>query len=154
MPGAKLALQTLHQEGFRSIVITNQAGIARGMLSENDLDKIHSAMLDEVKDAGGAIQKIYHCPHHWDDHCECRKPKPGLFFQAHRDFDLNLSEIYFLGDDECDRLAAEAAGCRFLQVTDSLPLLACVDRVIRETHTSKLLSTERRFHEKNPIDGA
>ncbi len=131
-PGAKEALQRLHHAGIRTLVITNQAGIARGMMSEEDVARIHEALGNEAAEAGGSIQKIYHCPHHWDDGCECRKPKPGLFFQAHRDFNLNLSKTYYLGDDECDRQAAEAAGCRFLRVTEENSLLACVDRLIRD----------------------
>lgn len=141
-PGAKQALRILNREGFRTIIITNQAGIARGLMSENDLERIHAAMRAEAEDAGGAIHKIYYCPHHWEEHCDCRKPKPGMFFQAHRDFNLNLRDIYYIGDDECDRQAADAADCRFLQVSESFPLLACVDRVIREMNPSQKASVE------------
>ena len=63
--------------------------------------------------AGGHIEAMYYCPHDWDEGCECRKPKPGLLFQAQRDLHLDLSRTLFIGDDERDGQAAEAAGCPF-----------------------------------------
>ncbi len=65
----------------------------------------------EARAAGGAIDAIYYCPHDWDAGCECRKPDPGLLFQAQRDLNLDLTPHVFLGDDERDAEAADAAGC-------------------------------------------
>ena len=66
--------------------------------------------------AAGAIEAIYHCPHDWDEGCECRKPAPGMLFQAQREFDLDLTRTPFIGDDERDGQAAAAAGCPFAMV--------------------------------------
>ena len=64
-------------------------------------------------------QAIYVCPHHWDENCECRKPKAGMFFEAARDFKLQLSELLYIGDDERDEEAATLAGCRFILISQS-----------------------------------
>ncbi len=75
LPGALEALQRLNDAGVRTIVVTNQSGIARGIMSEDDLAAIHARMTAEAQAAGGAIAAAYHCPHGWDDGCDCRKPK-------------------------------------------------------------------------------
>lgn len=121
--GAKEAIALLTQHGYRLIVVSNQAGIGRGVMSEEDLARVHARMLAEVAESRGAIEAIYHCPHDWNDGCECRKPRPGMLLQAQRDFDLNLSRVVFLGDDERDAQAADAAGCRSLLVSSDRSLL-------------------------------
>ncbi len=123
LPGALNALRLLHAAGYRVVVVSNQAGIARGVMSEADLAAIHHAMIEETGAAGGKIDKIYYCPHDWDAGCECRKPRPGMLFQAQRDLHLDLSRTYFLGDDERDAEAAECAGCRFGKISADQPLL-------------------------------
>jgi histidinol-phosphate phosphatase family protein len=121
--GAKEAIALLTQHGYRLIVVSNQAGIGRGVMSEEDLARVHERMLAEVAESRGAIEAIYHCPHDWNEGCECRKPRPGMLLQAQRDFDLNLSRVVFLGDDERDAQAADAAGCRSLLVSADKSLL-------------------------------
>jgi D-glycero-D-manno-heptose 1,7-bisphosphate phosphatase len=126
LPGALQALALLTRAGYRVIVVSNQAGIARGAMSDGDLDAIHARMRSDVDAAGGRIDAIYHCPHGWDDGCECRKPRPGMLFQAQRDFSLDLTRTTFIGDDDRDAEAAEAAGCPWALVTDDRPLLRLV----------------------------
>src|SRR5919106_4440129 len=91
LPGAKEALRLLHKAGYRVIVVSNQAGIGRGLMTETDLQQIHDKMRAEAAETGGSIERVYYCPHAWDAGCECRKPKPGMLFQAQRDFQLDLS---------------------------------------------------------------
>lgn len=126
LPGALQALALLTRAGYRVIVVSNQAGIARGAMSDGDLDAIHARMRSDVDAAGGRIDAIYHCPHGWDEGCECRKPRPGMLFQAQRDFSLDLTRTMFIGDDDRDAEAAEAAGCPWALVTDDRPLLRLV----------------------------
>jgi D-glycero-D-manno-heptose 1,7-bisphosphate phosphatase len=123
LPGSLEALRLFHEAGYRIIVASNQAGVARGQLTTDSLETIHDRARTEAQRAGGAIDAIYYCPHDWDDGCECRKPKPGLLFQAQRDFSLDLTRTHFLGDDERDLQAAEAAGAPGLLVTDEQSLL-------------------------------
>jgi D-glycero-D-manno-heptose 1,7-bisphosphate phosphatase len=133
LPGAKQALRLLNEAGYRVVVVSNQAGIGRGVMTEADLVKIHAAMRTETTGAGGRIDQIYYCPHDWNTGCECRKPNPGLLFQAQRELNLDLTRTAFIGDDERDGQAAEAAGCPFMQVSDSQSLLDCVQQLIERS---------------------
>lgn len=131
LPGALDALRMLDSAGYRVIVVSNQAGIARGAMTEADLDAIHAKMRSEAQGAGGRIHAIYHCPHDWDEGCECRKPSPGMLFQAQREHDLDLTRTFFFGDDERDGEAASAAGCRWAMVTDGSPLVSLTEKLIQ-----------------------
>jgi histidinol-phosphate phosphatase family protein len=115
--GSLEALRLLRESGHRTIIASNQPGIGRGVMSEADLTAVHDRMQNEVAQAGGRIDAIYHCPHNWDDGCDCRKPKPGLLYQAQRNFHLDLTRTPFIGDDERDAAAAADAGCPFHRVT-------------------------------------
>ena len=92
-------------------MVSNQPGIARGNLSEEDLFEIHKKMLNELGEIGAHIDKIYYCPHNWDDGCFCRKPRPGMLYEAQRDFGLDLTKCFLVGDDERDIEAGRKAGC-------------------------------------------
>jgi len=112
-PGALKALRLLHQAGYRTIVASNQAGIGRGVMSEADLAAVNGHMRQDAIRAGGEIAAVYYCPHDWEAGCDCRKPKPGLLYQAQRDFHLDLTRTPFVGDDERD--AAQSVGPRGIQ---------------------------------------
>jgi D-glycero-D-manno-heptose 1,7-bisphosphate phosphatase len=127
LPGSLEALGLLADRGYRVVVVSNQAGIARGALTEADLDAVHRRMLAEAR---GAIEAVYHCPHGWDDGCECRKPAPGMLFRAQRELELDLTRTPFFGDDERDGQAAAAAGCPFTLVSERRPLLDVVQQLV------------------------
>jgi histidinol-phosphate phosphatase family protein len=112
LPGAKEGVSLLKKKGYKIVLVSNQAGIARGKMTEDDLQNIHQKMQNELAEDGGLIDAIYVCPHGWDDNCFCRKPKPGMLFQAQRDLAFDLSRVYFIGDDERDVEAGRAAGCK------------------------------------------
>jgi histidinol-phosphate phosphatase family protein len=112
LQGAKDALIKLKTTGYQIILVSNQAGIAREKMTHDDLADIHSHMMNELDELGGGIDNIYYCPHGWDENCDCRKPKPGMLFQAQRDFHLDLSKIWFIGDDERDEIAGKTAGMK------------------------------------------
>ena len=123
LPGALEALRLFSEAGYRVIVISNQAGIGRGTMKEEDVRVIHARMRAEAAAAGGRIDAVYYCPHGREDGCDCRKPKPGMLLQAQQDFALNLRQVVFIGDDVRDGQAGAAAGCRWMQVTPSRSLL-------------------------------
>ena len=110
------ALLTLSKNKFKFIVITNQAGVGRKKMSLTNLSLIHDKMAKKLKEKGIKILKIYFCPHHWKDNCECRKPKPGLFFIASSKYKLNLNETIYIGDDPRDCLAAFNSGCKSILI--------------------------------------
>jgi histidinol-phosphate phosphatase family protein len=130
LPGALEALRLLKEGGYRVIIASNQAGIGRRTMTEKDLMQIHDRMKVEAEKAGGKIDEVYYCPHDWNEGCECRKPKPGLLFRAQRELNLDLTRTPFVGDDERDAAAAEAAGCPFVLVSDDLPLLGVAQRLV------------------------
>jgi histidinol-phosphate phosphatase family protein len=134
IPGARRALAALTRAGYRTIVITNQPGVARGALDDRTLEAIHQRMIGEAAAAGGTIDAIFACVHGWDDGCDCRKPKPGLLFEAQRRFNLDLSRVPFLGDDSRDGEAARAAGAPFLPVSDDTPISSVVARLLEGEH--------------------
>ncbi len=112
LPGAPAALRRLTEAARRLVIVTNQRGIARGLMSEADLADIHTRMLAELSAAGAQITAIYYCPHDRTQ-CLCRKPQPGMLHQAQRDFPvIDFARAVLIGDSRSDLEAARRAGCR------------------------------------------
>lgn len=114
IPGSLEAIIRLNQAGYTIVVATNQSGVGRGYYTEAMLGQIHQKMADSLSVMGGAgaIDKIFYCPHHPDVHCRCRKPEAGLFRQIAETYQLDLSNIFSIGDSLRDIQAAQTAGCR------------------------------------------
>lgn len=108
--GSLEAIALFTEHGYKVVVITNQSGLARGLLDAATLEKIHAKMQRMAAEKGGKIDAIYFCPHGPDDDCSCRKPKPGLIETFAADNHVNLSGIAFIGDSLRDLQAAQAAG--------------------------------------------
>lgn len=126
LPHALSALRQLATTSFAIIVVTNQSIIGRGLVDSATVDDIHAHMLQAIYYCGGRIDGIYVCPHHPDDGCLCRKPKPGLLQQASSDLDLDLTRSYLIGDSMSDMDAALAAGCTpILVLTGKVDVQAC-----------------------------
>lgn len=113
IPGASEAIKMINNSGYLAIVITNQPVIARGELTFSGLDEIHKKLETLLGNDGAYLDAIYYCPHHPDKgfkgevkelkiECECRKPKPGLIYQAAKDFNIDLSKSYMIGDSKID----------------------------------------------------
>lgn len=130
LDGAVEAVRLLNEGGYLTILISNQPGIARGNLTEEALQDIHDKMNLDLQNAGAHIDKIYYCPHNWDEGCGCRKPRPGMLYQAQKEFSLNLRNTYLIGDDERDIEAGEKAGCRNLLVDEDYTVLDAVRDIL------------------------
>ena len=122
-PYAAPALKHLNENGWLAIVVTNQAGVARGYFSEDTIQRIHAAMMDQLESNGARLDAIYYCAHHpsvgeppYRVDCECRKPKPGLIARAAQDFDINLAESWMVGDRYSDVELARNAGVKSMFV--------------------------------------
>ena len=116
--GAPEAIRRLRDAGYLMIVVTNQAGIARGLYGEADVHELHRHLDRELERHGTAIDAYYYCPHHpekgiepYRRECACRKPLPGMLLQAAADFSLNLGGSFLVGDKLSDIEAGLAAGC-------------------------------------------
>ena len=120
LPGAREAIAQVTRAGHRVIVCTNQAAIARGLVSVEIVEEIHQRLIAEVAGFGGAIEKVYYCPHPKDGNCSCRKPRPGLLLRARDELGADLSDAVFVGDSMTDVRAALAAGVRPILVLTGL----------------------------------
>lgn len=100
------------EAGYIILVITNQAGIAKGLFTKEDFLKLTDWMIGQFLNNGVIISKVYYCPHHPDitGFCECRKPNPGMILQAIKEFNLDISECVLIGDMESDIEAGRKAG--------------------------------------------
>lgn len=105
-------LKILSIYGYKFIVITNQAGISRGIVTEEKVNKINNKIKEDLMQYGINIEKFYVCPHHWNQNCFCRKPKPGMLIDACSEYDISVENTIFIGDSNTDIDAAEAVGCK------------------------------------------
>ena len=101
-----------------SHVITNQSGIARGYFSKGVLENIHEKMKKELSKEDAGVDAIYYCPHHPDEHCNCRKPNPGLLEKAIKDFDIDIENSFIIGDRMLDVEAGYKIGCKTVLVPE------------------------------------
>jgi D-glycero-D-manno-heptose 1,7-bisphosphate phosphatase len=108
--GVAEALRLLQAKGFLLIVVTNQRGIGRGLMTEKDLDDVHRGMREELDREGVILDALYHCPHDLDDDCDCRKPRPGMLKAAMKSFAIDRERSIIIGDSETDIEAGRAAG--------------------------------------------
>ena len=118
MPKTRSAMKLLAQKGFKFIIITNQAGIARKMVDEVELSKIHWNMVEEFAQDEIEILRIYMCPEHWNANSPRRKPLAGMFFEAARDFKIRMDHCMYVGDDIRDCEAASNAGCGMVYLSE------------------------------------
>ena len=106
--GALKAISELTKIFNRIIIITNQQGIGKGIMSDSDLNALHIQMSEKITSSGGKINKIYYCPHLQELDCLCRKPKPGMIQQAIIDFpEIVINHSYLIGDSDTDILAGK-----------------------------------------------
>lgn len=123
LPDVAKAIKAINKSGYLAIVITNQPVIARGDCTFEQLQTIHNKMETELGKEGAFVDAIYVCPHHTDKgfsgerpeykcDCDCRKPKPGLLLQAAKDFNIDLSQSYMIGDSDRDVKAGKNAGVK------------------------------------------
>ena len=124
LPGVPEALRRVAEAGFHLIVISNQPVVARGMVTEPEVDVLHEYLRSQISKQGGPrIEAFYYCPHHpnadverYRQDCACRKPRPGMIRQAARDHGIDLQASYMVGDRITDIIAGSKAGCRTIQV--------------------------------------
>lgn len=129
LPGVIDGLKLLQDAGYLLIIITNQSGIGRGYYTERDFKLLNDWMISFLNEKGVIISQVYYCPHlpnalieEYRMDCECRKPKLGLFYEAVKDFDLDISKCYSIGDKIRDCAICQYTSCRgFLIGTNETP---------------------------------
>lgn len=137
------AIKTINKSEYLAIVVTNQPVIARGEVSFEQLDEIHQKMETLLGKEGAFIDGLYFCPHHPDSgfkgevkelkiDCDCRKPKPGMLLQAAKDFNIDLSRSFMIGDSDNDMAAGSAAGCKCIRIDRDGDLLKAVKQALNK----------------------
>ncbi len=118
-PYAAEAVRLLHEAGWLAVLVTNQAGVARGYFTEDIIGHVHKELARELERGGAQLDAIYYCPHHpsvgeppYRATCDCRKPKPGLILRAADELSLDLSQCWMIGDRYSDTELARNAGVR------------------------------------------
>lgn len=144
--GVAEAIKLINQSGYLAIVVTNQPVIARGEVTWEELNEIHKKMATLLGKEGAYVDGIYICPHHPDKgfegerpeykiDCDCRKPKPGLLLQAAKDFNIDLSESYMIGDSHRDVEAGENAGVKksiLIKENNENALLSIINEIFKD----------------------
>jgi D-glycero-D-manno-heptose 1,7-bisphosphate phosphatase len=116
IPGSLEAIARLNHAGFRVVVASNQSGIGRGLFDMATLNAINEKMYKALGQLGGRIDALFYCPHPAEANCACRKPKPGMFHDIARRFNMSLLEVASVGDSLRDMEAASSAGAQPLLV--------------------------------------
>ena len=123
LPKVLSAINTLSKIFERIIIITNQQGIGKGIMTVNDLQLLHQKMKNEIMRNGGKIDKVYFCPHLENENCNCRKPEIGMIENAIKDFPtIKLQNACLVGDSSSDIQAGEKAGVKSVKVDNQFTL--------------------------------
>lgn len=130
LPHAAEGVRELARRGYLTVVVTNQRGVGRGLMSLADLEAVHARLRAELAAGGARLDGIYACPHDRDAGCECRKPRPGLLLRAARELGIDLARSLLVGDSERDLEAGRAAGVPLLfRIESDGDLRAALPRV-------------------------
>lgn len=116
LPRSVEALAELTRRGFKTVILTNQAVVNRGIVSRETIDDIHARMTARLELAGARVDGVFYCPHRPEERCSCRKPQPGLLLAAAEQLGIDLAQSYLVGDAISDIRAGKAAGCRTILV--------------------------------------
>ncbi len=112
IPEAVAGLRRLRAEGFLLVLISNQSGVGRGLISSGEAAAVHARVVAELGREGIALDAIRYCPHAPEQDCDCRKPRPGMILDVARELDLDLASCLLIGDQPTDAQAGQAAGVR------------------------------------------
>jgi len=116
LPGVAAGIALLNHAGFSVVVVTNQRCVAKGLMTEADLQKMHERMADVLARAGAKIDATFYCPHEIEPACDCRKPAPGMLLTAARLHGIDLRTSWMIGDSDNDVEAGLNAGCKTARV--------------------------------------
>ena len=123
MPGALHAISKLSNLFNRIIVVTNQQGISKKIMTDSDLNILHAFMNDMINKAGGKLERIYYCPHLEESDCKCRKPKTGMIDYLKKKWAIHLSKSLIIGDKESDKKLAINSKIKYLILSRQIDLL-------------------------------
>lgn len=126
LPNIRESLEKLIEKGFELIIVTNQGAVSKGLINLKQANALQAEVVDLIRPTQHVVIHSYLCPHQQKDECTCRKPQPGMLFQASKDHGLDLAKSYLVGDASTDVLAAKKAGVS--------PILVLTGRGYNEQH--------------------
>jgi len=129
LPSAKVAIKLINQSDWLAIIISNQRGVARGLMDARDVEAINKKMQKDLAKIGAKLDAIYWCGHDYWHNCDCRKPKPGLILQAVSDFNIDLGKSWMIGDSDDDIEAGRKAGCKTFKIKTNGSLLSGIQKI-------------------------
>ncbi len=162
LPGVGSALARLKRAGARLVIVTNQSGVARGILTLADLEKVHARLEALLQAEGVAVDALYFCPHHPDDGCACRKPNTAMIERAVRELGLDLSSAYVVGDQKRDIELAWRVHARSVLVTSGPASHQSLEELEREgrspdhvapslTEAAEWIVRDAEYHQRSAI---
>ena len=132
LPDVIPALRVLQEMGYMLIIISNQSGIAKGLFTIADVEKLHSYLVAYLDDNDVRIKEIYYCPHHPEhSSCICRKPDSQLVEKALARFNIDPAKSFFIGDKERDVLAGKKAGVQGILIDSNFSLMKAIEPIIK-----------------------
>jgi D-glycero-D-manno-heptose 1,7-bisphosphate phosphatase len=135
LPDSAKAVKRIRDAGFFAVLVTNQRAVAKGFLSEMDLQFLHERMWLELFREEKGFDAVYYCPHEKNPPCECRKPRPGMLLRAAQDHGIDLARSWMIGDSESDVLAGKTAGCRTIRLCSrQFKCSSSADEVVESLH--------------------
>ena len=134
IPGVQRALKRLRTANFRLFIITNQSGVGRGFFPREAVEQIHAHLDEEFGEVGVQFDRYYVCPHHPEDNCDCRKPKPRFLREAACEYGLDLARCFMIGDRSSDIQAGINAAVRTVLVLTGAGKETLAKREVRPDH--------------------
>ena len=124
------AIKILNENNYLVIIITNQSAINRGLLTDQELSRIHDFMKNELDKDGAHIDGIYYCPHRPNENCSCRKPGTELVERAVKEHSISIGSSWFIGDSETDMVAARKIGLYGIKIEENSSLFEPVKKIL------------------------
>ena len=137
IPGAPQALRRLQEAGYKLFIVTNQSGVGRGYFTREAVESIHAHLNEQFFEEGVRFDRYYVCPHHPEDNCDCRKPKPKFLLEAAQEYGLDLSRCFMIGDRESDIQAGVNAGAVSILVLTGVGRETLAKQVAKPAHVAE-----------------
>jgi len=126
------AIKLIKNQGYLVIIISNQRGVAKGIMTTEAVNKIHEKLNRLLRQYGVKIDAFYWCGHDYEDRCECRKPSPGLILRSVKDFDIDIRNSWLIGDSEHDKMCAINAGVKYKIIETDGSLMQAVKEIFND----------------------
>lgn len=157
LPGSLSAIRELRLSGFQIFIVSNQAGVGKGIVGQQALQDIHARLLKRIEEESGEVKAVYFCQHRPEENCRCRKPEPGLLLAAARDYKINLSRTYLVGDTIKDIQAGQKVGAFTILVKTGKGKAEMARRhhwPVKPDHIATSLATAANFILRHQGEGA